>query len=56
MMVRFYKCLIVGVVQDWLQANLKYDLCNYAERLEPFFNEASRRAFLEIAAEARGIH
>ena len=56
MMVRFYKCLIVGVGQDWLQANLKYDLCNYAERLEPFFNGASRRAFLEIAAEARGIH
>ena len=46
---RFYKCALTGVMLDWLDAKMSYDLLSAAERLCDLLAGSSRRAFLKGA-------
>ena len=51
MMVRFYKCCCVGILLDWLNNDLSYDVCLGLSRLEPYFQAANLQAFHDLAME-----
>lgn len=46
-LIRFYKCAMVGVILDWLNAGMKYDLLDGAEKICELFAGSSRQAFLK---------
>lgn len=46
LLIRFYKCTLVGVLLDWLDSGMKYDLLDGVARLSALFNGAGTQAFL----------
>lgn len=46
-LIRFYKCAMVGVVLDWLDAGMKYDLLAGAASICELFAGAGKQAFLK---------
>ncbi len=51
LMVRYYKCCCVGVLLDWLNHNLSYDLLHYIGILEPYYHTMNRQVFQDFALE-----
>lgn len=49
LLIRFYKCALVGVLLDWLDAGMKYDLLSGVASLSELFNGAGEQAFLKCA-------
>ena len=47
LLIRFYKCTLVGVLLDWLDAGMRYDLLDGVARLSELFSGAGERAFLK---------
>ena len=45
--VRYYKCILAGVVLDWLDTGAAYDLSRFCEKICNFFEGSGRRAFLK---------
>lgn len=50
LLIRYYKCTIIGVSLDWLDAGMNYDLLAAATRICDLFAGSSERAFLKSAA------
>lgn len=46
LLIRFYKCTLVGVLLDWLDAGMRYDLLDGVARLVALFDGADTQAFL----------
>jgi len=51
LLIRYYKCTLIGVILDWLDAGMNYDLPAASARVCDLFAGSSRRAFLKCAAE-----
>ena len=51
LMIRFYKSFCIGVLLDWLEDGLRYDLAHYLGLLERYFNDANRQALLDFVVE-----
>lgn len=49
LLIRFYKCTLVGVLLDWLDAGMKYDLLSGVASLIELFSGAGEQAFLKCA-------
>lgn len=49
LLIRFYKCTLMGVLLDWLDAGMKYDLLDGVARLSTLFDGAATQAFLRCA-------
>lgn len=47
----FYKCTLTGVVLDWLDRGMTYDLVDFAEKICDFFAEAGRKERLKAQEE-----
>lgn len=47
-----YKCVLVGVITDWLDNDASYDLSVYCEKILNLFAGSEKRAFLMHTEEA----
>ncbi|MCI6012804.1 MAG: TetR/AcrR family transcriptional regulator [Firmicutes bacterium] len=52
LLIRFYKCIFVGVVLDWLDSGMSYDLVSRAQRLSELFGNPGNSALLLAAKGA----
>lgn len=46
-LIRYYKCTLVGVILDWLDAGMRYDLLAGAASICELFAGAGKQAFLK---------
>lgn len=51
LLIRYYKCTIIGVCLDWLDAGMEYDLLAASIRVCDLFAGSAERAFLKGAGE-----
>lgn len=49
--VRYYKCIFVGIVLDWLDAGANYDLPDFCKKVCALFEDAGRRTLLKQEQE-----
>ncbi len=49
LLIRFYKCILVGVILDWLDEGMNYDLLEAAVRINELFLNSSKQAILKAA-------
>lgn len=47
LLIRFYKCTMVGIILDWLNEEMHYDLLASFERICSLLEDSSRQAFLK---------
>ena len=47
LLIRYYKCTLVGALLDWLDAGMKYDLLAAAESICKLFAGSGKQAFLK---------
>ena len=52
LLIRFFKCVLVGVTLDWLDNGMNYDLLEDAIRINDLFEGAGTQAFLNAAKSA----
>lgn len=48
LLVRFYKCVFVGIALDWLRTGMKYDLQDSAQQLSGLLAGSGKHAFLKL--------
>lgn len=49
LLTKYYKCTMVGVILDWLDAGMEYDLLTSAEHICNLLSGSGRQAFLRCA-------
>ena len=49
LLIRFYKCTLTGVILDWLDAGMNYDLLKQFVRLTELLSGSGKQAFLKSA-------
>lgn len=54
LLIRYYKCVLIGVSLDWLNSNMDYDLSASADRIFSLFSGSAREAILGLMEEERG--
>ena len=53
LLVRYYKCTLIGVSLDWLNTGMDYDLLSATTRVCDLFAGSSKAAFLKCAEESK---
>ena len=53
LLVRYHKCIMVGVVLDWLEADMGYDLQKAADRIFTLYAGSGEVAFYRASVEGR---
>ena len=48
-LIRFYKCMLSGIILDWLDEGMGYDLFTAFTRVCSLFDGASKQAFMKSA-------
>lgn len=56
LLIRFYKCTLVGIFLDWLENRMSYDLLKGFERITDLLGGSGQQAFLKSAASASKKH
>lgn len=51
LLLRFYKCLMIGLVLDWLDSGMNYDAMHDAERICTLLGGSTERAFQNCIAK-----
>lgn len=51
LLIRYYKCTVIGVCLDWLDAGMEYDLLAASVRVCDLFAGSAEQAFLKGARE-----
>lgn len=54
LLIRFYKCLLTGIVLDWLNDGMRYDLSRYVARIGTLFQGATEQAYQVSIQSAQG--
>lgn len=54
LIVRYYKCTVVGLLLDWLEAGMQYDLNKAVFRLCELFDGSGQQAFLRAIESQTG--
>lgn len=49
LLIRFYKCTIVGILLDWMTDGMRYDLLSFSERICELLAGSARQAFRRSA-------
>ncbi len=49
MLTRYYKCVASGIILDWLDSGMAYDLSDFCEKICVSFHGAGQRAFLQYS-------
>lgn len=52
LLVGYYKCTLIGVVLDWLDSGMEYDLLAASSRVGELFAGSAKRALLRAAGAA----
>lgn len=52
LLIRYYKCTIIGVSLDWLNSGMSYDLLAASTRVCELFDGSAERAFLKGSAKS----
>lgn len=52
LLIRFYKCSLTGILLDWLNAGMNYDLLKAFSRITELLEGSGRQAFLRAASAA----
>lgn len=47
LLIRFYKCTMVGIILDWLNEGMSYDLLTFSERICNLLEGSGKQAFLK---------
>lgn len=47
LLIRFYKCTIVGIFLDWLNDGMRYDLLSFGQRICSLLEGSGKQAFLK---------
>lgn len=47
LLIRLYKCISVGILIDWLDDGMNYDLAEAFKRLSYLFSDSEKQAFLK---------
>lgn len=47
LLIKFYKCAFVGIILDWLDHDMNYDLVASCQRISNLFNGAAKKAYLK---------
>lgn len=47
LLIRFYKCTMVGIFLDWLNEGMRYDLFAFSERICNLLEGSGKQAFLK---------
>lgn len=55
MLMHFFKCVMIGVLMDWLDHRMSYDLTEYAKNLQGLYGNTFEKT-LEKAAGAKPAH
>ena len=50
-LIRFYKCALIGIILDWLDEGTSYDLLDFCDKVCDSFNGAGKNAFLKYAKD-----
>lgn len=56
LLIRFYKCTLIGIFLDWLNAGMDYDLLKAFNRLAELLDDSGRQAFLRAAESVPKKH
>lgn len=56
LLIRLYKCALVGIILDWLENGMEYDLLKAFERIRDLLGGSGQQAFLKSAASISGRH
>lgn len=56
LLIRFYKCTLVGIFLDWLENGMGYDLLKAFERITDLLGGSGQQAFLKSAASTSSRH
>lgn len=56
LLIRFYKCILVGILLDWLDAGMNYDLLKQFVRITDLFSDSGKEAFLKSAESLNSRH
>lgn len=51
LLIRYYKCTLIGVSLDWLDAGMEYDLLAASTRVCDLFAGSAKQAFLKSSAD-----
>lgn len=49
LLIRYYKCTLVGAILDWMDHSMDYDLLNSFVRISELFSGTGKQAFLKSA-------
>ncbi|CUX22942.1 Bacterial regulatory proteins, tetR family [Clostridium sp. C105KSO15] len=49
--IRYYKCVSSGIILDWINSDVSYDLTDFCEKICASFAGAGKRAFLKHMEE-----
>lgn len=47
LLIKFYKCAFVGIILDWLDQNMSYDLVASCQRISDLFKGSAKKAYLK---------
>lgn len=53
--VRYYKCIFVGIVLDWLVAGASYDLIEFCRKICYVFEGSAKRAFQRLSESSPDV-
>lgn len=47
LLIKFYKCALVGIILDWLEQNMSYDLVTSCQHISDLFKGSAKKAYLK---------
>lgn len=47
LLIKFYKCAFVGIILDWLDQNMSYDLVASCQRISDLFEGSAKKAYFK---------
>lgn len=56
LLIRFYKCTLAGILLDWMDAGMNYDLLKAFNRITELLNGSGKQAFLRAAESSSKEH
>lgn len=49
LLIRFYKCALIGILLDWLEEGMNSDLLKALDRIVELFGDSGKQAFLKAS-------
>lgn len=56
LLVRYYKCTLSGIILDWMEQGMNYDLLQAFNRITELLSGSGKQAFLKAASSAKKEH